>query len=324
MRLSPTLLRLFSYGWGPLLFAGCVSVEKPAYRKVDPDAPAFKDAVARETERQREQGKSPAKAQEIATAKVTRQIIKTEQARRTEQVAPLVAALTAFDRSRGCWAYQVTTTTRKPDNTTVVVERYDAFQPEERLWTLVSRDGQAPDEKTQADYRRAKLRARQKQMKQSPPRYSRTERLNLQAVWSDMEVTPSEATSPAIFTFIRGHTHVAMFGDIPRLRETYVMDNANILLRHTRTQLEPAVMLGGSIKMATWDNSTDYIVVEPGLPPFIAKTQSHYRGQFFGKDTGDVEIESVFADYRRVKCYDDRFEVKIGEPSMTDFLPATD
>lgn len=308
-----------------LFFAGCVSVETPAYRKVDHDAPVFKEAVASETQRQIDQGKSPAKAEEIATGKVTRQIIKAEQARRTEQVAPLVQALEAFDRSRGCWAYQVTTTTRKADKTTVDVERYDAFQPEARLWTLVTRDGQTPDEKTQADYRRVKLRAWKKQLQRSPPRFSKTESLKLQAVWSDMEIAPSDTASQTTFTFIRGHAHVAMFGDIPRLRETYVTENArNTVLRHTRTQLEPAVMLGGSIKMDTWDSSTDYVLLEPGLPPFVAKSKTHYRGQFFGQDTGEVEIESVYADYRRVKCYDDRFEVRIGEPSMSDLMPGTD
>ncbi|MEO5960385.1 MAG: hypothetical protein ABIR80_14820, partial [Opitutaceae bacterium] len=166
MKFPPFLSRQLLIGLGPLLFAGCISrPPPPAYRTVDREAPAFKEAVARETERQREQGKSPAKAQEIATTKITRQIIKTEQDRRIAQVAPLLTALTSFDRSRGCWAYTITTTTRQPDNTTVLVERYDSFQPEERLWTLVSRDGQSPDEKTQADYRRAKLRARQKQLK---------------------------------------------------------------------------------------------------------------------------------------------------------------
>ncbi|MEO5961789.1 MAG: hypothetical protein ABIZ49_00990, partial [Opitutaceae bacterium] len=159
--------------------------------------------------------------------------------------------------------------------------------------------------------------------KQSPPKYPREESLKRQAVWSEMEVTSPDATSPATFTFLRGHAHIAMAGDIPRERETYVIDRANnTVLRHTRTQLEPAELMGGSIKMITWDTSTDFIVIDPTLPPFIAKTKSHSRIESFGKDTGDVESESLFTDYQRVKCYDDRFEVKVGEPSMTDFLPA--
>ena len=174
MQIPPFFSRAVVVGLGSLLFAGCISrPPPPTYRNVDREAPAFKAAVARETERQREQGKSPAKAEEIATTKVTRQIIKTEKDRRIEQVAPLVAALTAFDHPRGCWAYTTTTTTRKADKITVRVERYDAFQPEERLWTLVSHDGQTPDEKAQADYRRAKLRTWKRQL-QRTPKYSAT------------------------------------------------------------------------------------------------------------------------------------------------------
>jgi hypothetical protein len=325
MRLIPMLLRPFLASLGMLFLAGCFSVETPAYRKVDRDTPAFKEAVTSETAHQQEQGKSPAKAEEIATGKVTRQFVKAEEARRIEQVAPLMQALAAFDRPRGCWAYTATTTTRQPDKTTVNVVRFDPFQPEERLWTLVIHNGQAPDEKTQANYRHAQLRAWKKQLQKRPPKYSETERLKLQAVWHDMEVVPSDATSQTTFTFIRGHIHFAMIVDVARQRETYAIENAtNTILSHTKTQLEPEVMLGGSIKMEAFDSSTDYILIEPGLPPFVSKTKSHYRGQFFGKDTGDVEIETVYSDYRRVKCYDDRFEVKIGEPSVMDFMPGND
>ena len=146
--------------------------------------------------------------------------------------------------------------------------------------------------------------------------------MNLQAVWSEMEITPTETAGSTTFTFVRGHAHVAMLGDIPSSRETYVVENANsTVLRHAQTQLEPAVMLGGSINMEKWDNSTDYLRLEPGLPPFVFRSKTHYRGQFFGKDTGEVEIETVYSDYRRVKCYDDRFEVRIGEATMSDLIP---
>ena len=317
---APTVVSLCA-----LLLAGCVSVEEPAYRIVDHDTPAFKQAVAIETQRQQEQGKSLANAEEIATGKVTRQTIKAEKDRRIEQVTPLVAALADLDRSRGCWAYTVTTTTREPGQTTLDVERYDASQPEERLWTLVTRNGATPDETTQAGYRRAKMRVWIRQLHQPSPRFSKSESLKLAAVGSDLVVTASDPTGATTFTFNRGHAHVPPFGDIPRMREVYVTDNAsNTVLSHSRTHLEPAGMLGGAIKMDTWDNSTDYIVIEPRLPPFVAQTTTHYRGRIFGKDTGDVEIASVYSDYRRVKCYDDRFEVRIGEPTMIDFLPVKD
>lgn len=37
---------------------------------------------------------------------------------------------------------------------------------------------------------------------------------------------------------------------------------------------------------------------------------------------GEVEQEAVYTDYRRVKCYNDRFEVKVGTLEVVDFLPS--
>jgi hypothetical protein len=41
------------------------------------------------------------------------------------------------------------------------------------------------------------------------------------------------------------------------------------------------------------------------------------------RTTRVIQSEIVYSDYRRVKCYDDRFEVNVGAPEMIDFLPTS-
>jgi len=314
-----TLWRILSAG-GLIFLTGCFSFPTPAALKVDPSTPAFKEAVAREAQHQQDDGKSAAEAEKIATQRVTRQFIQTERKQRAGQVAPLVQALTALERPRGCWAYTVTTTTIASDKAMVAVVRYDPSQPEERLWTLVSRNSEAPDEKQQADYRRTALAAWKKQLKADPPKDSRIEYVKSEAL-DEMKVESSSSTGQTTFTFIRGHGHVAIAGDIPSARETYTLDANENILRHTTTDLEPATWLGGSYKSDYWDTSTDYVLLEPDLPPFVSRIKSHFRSHFLGTDSGDVQRESVFSDYRHVKCYDDRFETRIGQPTVIDFIP---
>jgi hypothetical protein len=321
-------LRVFSSAFLAVLFGGCgVSIPRPDYYKVDKEAPAFKEAVVREKERQQEKGKSAAKAEAIAVQKVTRQIIKTEAQQRAEEVAPLAQALQAFERSRGCWAYTFTTTQRIDRKTTVEVARYDAFQPEERLWTLVTRDGQTPDEKAQADYRRKQLRAWKKAVDKASGRNAHKNSQEAR-MWNfvsgaDLELSPPDSAGRTTYQFARAHGHFPLVGDIPAARMTYTTESSqNSLVNQTEIFLEPWSMLGGSIKLDVWESSADYILIEPTLPPFPARTKMRYRGHIFGKDTGDVEVEVVYTDYRRVKCYDERFEVKIGAPSAMDIVPA--
>lgn len=325
MRLIPLSSYLVFSGAVSLLVAGCISVSRPGYLNVDRDTPEFKLAVADETQRQQEKGVTAGKAEKIAEQKVTQQIIRSERQRRSEQVIPLVQALTAFDRPRGCWAYTVTTTTRKAGTVSVVVETYDAFQPEERLWTLVSRDGQPPDEKAQTAYREKKLRAWKKQLKKGPSKYSKTEQAKLRATASEMEITPAGPAGQTTFTFTTGGGHISLIGDIPSLRITHTIDAASSTVTgETQTLMKPFSGLAGAVKMESWASTSEYALIEPTAPPFPIRTTFQFHGVFFGKDTGLVEGEAIYSNYHRVKCYDDRFEVKIGEPSMSDFMPGSD
>lgn len=312
-----------------VLVTGCrVSIPRPTFHQVDQEAPAFKEAVALEKKRQEEKGRSPAKAEARAVRTVTREIIQTEAQRQAEKAVPLAEALRAFERPRGCWAYTFTTTTHHEGKTTVEVARFDAFQPEERLWTLVSRDGEVPDEKVQANYRRAMLKNWKKSMSRATRRNDRKNTME-QTMWnacsmSDLVVADPDATGQTTFTFTSITGHFPMIGDIPAMRTTYTTDANRNVLRQTDTFLTPASIMGGTIKVLISDVSSDYVLIEPEAPPFLSRIKVHQHIHVFGKDYGERKMEIVYADYRRVKCYDDRFEVKMGAPDMMDFMPGKD
>lgn len=321
----PLLLRVLP-GAAVLLFAaGCVSrPTPPPYRRVDTASPAFQSAVTRETAAEQAKGKSATEAAKVATQRVSRQTIAAEKQRRVDQVAPLTAALDALQRPRGCWAYTSTTTTTKAGQATVVVERFNPFEPDERLWTLVSVNGHSPTEEGQADYRRQRLKKWRQEQAQAEKRQKKhpvAERSRRDALYAEFTTEQPDLAGPITYRFERPHLHIALIGDIPPTRESYVIDPVTgSVSRHTRTQLEPAAVLGGSIKITTDHRVTDYALIDPALPPFPVKISAHFRYSAFGKDSGEVHVERSYADYRKVKCYDDRFEVHLGELTPVEFL----
>ena len=302
-------------------FAGC-TVPQAAYRKVDQDSPAFKQAVAVEAEKRQARGESQSAAEKAAAKTVSRRVVQEQKATVTRQVTPLVDVLSALEKPRGCWAYTCTTTTRHDGKKSVKVERYDPFQPEARLWTLVSLDGKIPDEAEQASYRERRLRAWKKTLARSEARRPKSEQLKRRALYTELKVEQSavEDRAQTTYSLSRDRIAVPLIGDFPPSRETYLTEN-DALARQTLVYLGSASLLAGTMKINHFDSQADYVIVDPALPPFTSKTIEHYRFSLLAKDSGEIERVKVYTDYRRVKCYEDRFETRIGAPTMSDVVP---
>lgn len=302
-------------------FAAC-TIPQAAYRKVDQSAPEFKRAVAVEAEKRQARGESESAAEKAATQAVSRRIVQEQRATLTQQVTPLVDILSALEKPRGCWAYTATTTTRHDGKESVKVERYDPFQPEARLWTLVSLDGKIPDDAEQTRYRERRLRAWKKSLARADSRRTKSEQVKRRALLADLHVEQSttEATSQTTYSLSRERMTMPLLGDIPPSRETYLTKD-NTLARQTLNYLGSASLLAGAFKFEHFDSQAEYVVIDPELPPFTSRTAAHFRASFFGNDTGEMERETVYSDYRRVKCYEDRFETRIGAPTMSDVIP---
>jgi hypothetical protein len=318
-----SLARLY-YTIVPILvgisLAGC-QFPQPSYRKIDRESVAFKDAVADERQRLMAAGATDRKADKLASQRVETAFVKAEATRRDQSVAPLVRVLERFAQPRGCWAYTLTTTRHAQGKVTVDIERFDPFQPEETLWTLLTRDGVAPDAVQQSAYRQRKLRAWKAQQERLAKRkVPEAEGASLSARYSDFAVI--EEADGSAFVFTRNRGHIALLGDVPGFRRTYVLNrDGTEILRETLIQIGPASALAGSVKADHFESTTHYAVVDPILPPFPSKATALFRMRVLGKDSGDVQVETIYSDYRRVKCYDDRFEVKIGPAEMIDFAP---
>lgn len=304
------------------LFLGC-TLPRPGYKQVDHASPAFQAAVAAETQRLLATDLSMTAAVKQATARVTEQFIAAEKERRTREVTPLAEILAGLDRPRGCWAYTVTTTRLVAGAVPVVtIETFDPFQPEARLWTLISRNGQPPDENAQMSYRAAKLR-KWKEARSREARPTGSERVSRRALSHDFEVEAPADSAVVTYTFTREDRKVPLLGNTGSFRETLVANHATgTLLQRTQTLLTPLSLSAGGVKVDHFQSTTDYLIVDPTLPPFVAKTSARFQMRVFGNDTGAVEQEAVYSDYRRVKCYDDRFEVKIGAADFLDYLPS--
>lgn len=316
---SPLSLRAIFFLLAWLGLAGC-SVPTPGYRKVDQTAPAFREATARLSELLQAKGLAPGEADRRALDEITRQTIAFQKEGRGRQVRPLARALEAFEEERGCWAYTVTTRVSTEGKRATWVETFDASKPENELWTLVSRDGKAPDERGQTEYREKKLRRWKKSLERAKPRHMDPERLEHEAIFADFKRTSENAGQATRYSFSRGKMSIPVLGTINGSRTTYLLDNANGELLNVTTMTGPDSMFFG-IKAVHYDTSVDYVLVDPELPPFIAKTSARYHFIAFGKDHGEEERESVYSDYRRVKCYEQRFNVRVGTPEVQDYLP---
>jgi hypothetical protein len=317
-------LAVFSVAVLTAALAGCISLPPtPSYRRVDKNSAAYHEAVARETAAQLVQGKSTSEAHAAAERRVEKQFIAAEKARRLDTVAPLTAALAALKQPRGCWAYTVTTRTTRNGKARTTVERFDPYQPEEKVWTLLTADDVAPDEAQLASYRRARQQAWKKQLAREEKRkQSPTDQIHLRALYTNLETESGAEPNVTTYRFVREAARLTLVGDLPRQKETYVIDTAaNAVRRHETIYLSPAKMLVGSVTIETFEQATDYDVIDPALPPFPIRTSGRFRYRVVAGEPHEEWIEKTYSDYRRVKCYDDRFQVIPGELRAMDVEP---
>lgn len=307
-------LRLLSFSAVLLLFPGCLSRPTVPYRQVNTETPEFKASVAQEKARLQAEGQSASDAEKSATRKVTAQTIAAEKARRSHDVTPLVEALADLERPRGCWAFTVTTLRSDDGHAHTTVERYDPFQSEERLWTLLTQDGVAPDEETLAAYRHKKLSEskRWRFFKGRPD----TDRAQRDALYANFTQTSTDQERVFLFDRDTLKTGPQQLGGY---RKTFQLDaNAARLLSRSFATKDQSKLGAGMFTIEHEESSIAYTVIDPTLPPFPSQTTHRYRNSRFGTDSKEVSIDATYSDYKRVKCYDDRFEVRIGLPTLQD------
>ena len=74
--------------------------------------------------------------------------------------------------------------------------------------------------------------------------------------------------------------------------------------------------------MDEFNETKEFAVVDKDYPPFLVRRTNRYHTKVPGRDSGLVEEEILYTDYRKVKCYDERFEVKAGELRILETIPS--
>jgi hypothetical protein len=312
-----------------LLFAAGCATPVPSYQRVNQASPEFKTAVAATAKQLQDSGLAAKAAEKDATKQVTADFIEAEAKRRKELVAPLVLALKTMDKREGCWAYTETTTTHLGKDSTVEIASFDPSQPVEKQWTLVSTDGKAPDDKAQAKYRQARLKEKKDaEADATKPNSGKiTARLSAEpggiveeALNDDFEVVTADPDNTTyVFDRAKKNSLAVSLGPI---RIACVLDRASGRMRRLEVALSDASALVGTLKIDHVAFRIDFTTIDPGQSPFVSKISAsgHYRLLFVA--SGDFAMEKTFSDYRRVPCYEDRFEVKMGPlEEMDNMLP---
>jgi len=261
-------------------------------------------------------GKDASDAEKEADKRVTGHFIKAEKGRRAELVAPLVKSIQQIELRTGCWAMTVTTKRKSQEKEAVIIEQYDPFQPEEKCWTLLSYNGGAPNEKTQTAYRAKKFKAKTKRHEEK----LLSERITKKALRDDLSCTQSDLTGESVLAFDHGPIEITGIGHCPRTIEIYKIDSQNQRLTSLQRQfLGPLSVLG--MHMDEFVETKEFAVLHADSPPFLVRHTKRFRAKAFGKDSGLIEEEVLYTDYRKVKCYDERFEVNAGELRILEMLP---
>ena len=229
---------------------------------------------------------------------------------RAEPPALLGDAIKKWIADEDHWAY--TQRQRVRDRTKPVVERverYDPSQPDDQQWQLLEIDGKAPTADEIAAWRRRKG----KEVKR------RNERPL--ADYFDFD----HAT-------VAGETAESVRYDVPLHKEAYrrvPLDKiqVSVTVNKARRELEslaaglkdPFRMALGAAKVTDFGLDIHFRTIDAkyASQPDLIKASGSARVVFFFKISGDAEM--TWSDFKRVKPFKERFDVKIGDLKALDF-----
>ncbi len=319
-----------------LLLAGCVTV-KDGSPPIDKESPAYQAALEQKTADLVARGLSAAEAEKRA-ARVTPRIVKEQQAQeRLAEAKPLVDAADAFDKTiSGCWAFTVTFThTTLEGKTETKLAQYNPSFSDKKSWTLVSIDGRPPTEDEQSDFRKEQKKYADRAAKRAQKRPSIKWKIIRDIRDGSLSKSVSAATGETTYLITQGESTAKMPGmvnaQIQPSTKIYVLDREGRLIRRSETSpgvskiSALAVMVRATIKDVSI--TKEFIYPVPELPPFVGR--SEWEGEMSALVFGIPQSrkgrwETVYTDYRKVECYDDRFSVNIGPINVLESGPDLD
>ncbi len=230
---------------------------------------------------------------------------------RAETPQPLAEAVQKLVNDENHWAYTRTTQRLerggKPHGGPFV-ERCDPSQPFAKQWELVKYDGREPTALERGIWRHQK----QREVKRRDEK-SLGDVLDLEHATVAGEST---GTATYLVPILPGLSRRFPADQLEVFME---VDKASRELKSFSLQPRGPFRVIGVLKVDSGEATGTLEVVKPGYAPTFVRLRAGGVGHLLGifKITRDYEV--TFSDFRRVKPYNDRFEVKIGDVKALNF-----
>jgi hypothetical protein len=222
----------------------------------------------------------------------------------TAMPALLETALLKLQADEDHWAYTQTTQAfdRKgaPDGGPTV-ERYDPSQPPAQQWQLIQWQGQDPGERDLRRWEKRKLKEQR-----------RREEKTLGEVMDFDRATVREETEEAVVFAIPLQPGASKRLPAEKFMVQMTVDRAREVVTGFSLETTGSFRAMGVAKIDTIEVRADFRTVDERYAPQPHAIQARGAGRvLFFRVGGAAEI--AWSDFKRVKPYNDRFEVRIGE-----------
>lgn len=229
---------------------------------------------------------------------------------RAETPALLATALHKLQAEENRWAFTQTTQTYDrtgaPDGG-VMVEKFDPSQPPDQQWTLVLRDGKPPTERQLRTWRKK--------------RDKETRRRQEKSLGQVIDFAQAKA--------VREEARAVVY-EVPLQKEAsrrfpsekfvvfMTVDRAAEALEQVALRTRGSFRMIGVAKVEQVELDVDLRPIDPAYAPQPTRLKVSGSGKvLFVRVGGSAEI--TLTDHRRVKPYDERFAVEVGELRVLDF-----
>lgn len=233
----------------------------------------------------------------------------------SDEVMVLIGAVKKYTSDVNRWAYTQTAIMRdnKGKTKSEIVVRFDPSEPPEKQWTPILLDGKPP---TARDLNRYRRRGTQAHAESDVPGTRRKYALGELIQFEGVKLV-SEDASQYVFEIPLRKENNNRFPPEKFLVLARVNKAAQTLAT-VEVRLREAFRQKLVVKVKSGEGTLDFETVSPEHAPTLTSIR------------GDATVSVVFVnvggtyelkrkDFKRVKPYDDRFEVQIGEMKALDF-----
>lgn len=224
---------------------------------------------------------------------------------------PLAEALRNYAKDAPRWAYtqRLSQYDRKGKPTETWVARHDPSQHYDVQWTLLERDGKAPTEKQQKKFRADRLEQERKGRKA----------LGELLVLPQAVLLADQTDSPDALVYevpLKRSEDMRLppekfLVQVKITRDTHRLQSIDVLLR-------AKIRLVGVFSLKAGEAHIRFADVTPEFGPAVSQVSASGSGSVFFVPVGG-KTELVRSDFKHVKPYDERFEVKFGPLRTIDF-----